>query len=219
MTNEQWKKNYSDVSRNSKVSISIYLRQPPDASNAIPSSLARASNDHFLGNIKIQPNFESTNLEDQLFNIVGGTGAMYIQLCYTPQLNQQRAISFQSFDLLRVIGRGSFGKVYVVRKKDTNRIYAMKVLRKSRIISRSEVTHTMAEKTVLAQVRNPFIVPLKFAFQSPDKLYLVLAFINGGELFHHLQAQGRFNEQRSRFYTAELFCALECLHGFNVVYR
>jgi serum/glucocorticoid-regulated kinase 2 len=211
----QWK--YSDVSRNSKVSISIYLRQPPNAVTA--ATPARASNDHFLGTIKIQPNFASTNLEDQLYNIVGGTGAMYVQLCYTPQPNHQPAISFQSFDLLRVIGRGSFGKVYVVRKKDTNRIYAMKVLRKSRIISRSEVTHTMAEKTVLAQVRNPFIVPLKFAFQSPDKLYLVLAFINGGELFHHLQAQGRFSEERSRFYTAELFCALECLHGFNVVYR
>jgi serum/glucocorticoid-regulated kinase 2 len=118
-----------------------------------------------------------------------------------------------------VIGRGSFGKVYVVRKKDTNRIYAMKVLRKSRIISRSEVTHTMAEKTVLAKIRNPFIVPLKFAFQSPDKLYLVLAFINGGELFHHLQVEGRFDEERSRFYTAELLSALECLHDFNVVYR
>lgn len=135
-----------------------------------------------------------------------------------PQVNQQ-TISIDSFDLLKVIGKGSFGKVYVVRKKNTNRIYAMKVLRKSQIISRSEVTHTMAEKTVLAKVRNPFIVPLKFAFQSPNKLYLVLAFINGGELFHHLQIQGRFSEELSRFYTAELFCALECLHGFDVIYR
>lgn len=109
--------------------------------------------------------------------------------------------------------------MYVVRKKDTNRIYAMKVLRKSHIISRSEVTHTMAEKTVLAQVRNPFIVPLKFAFQSPEKLYLVLAFVNGGELFHHLQMEGKFSEERSRFYAAELLSALECLHDFNVIYR
>lgn len=206
---------YSDVSRNSKVSMSIYLRQPPnEKENNAPS---RTMNDFFLGMINIQPNFTSSQVQDQLYNIMGGTGTMYVQLCYQPTHNQ--TISFQSFDLLRVIGRGSFGKVYVVRKKDTNRIYAMKVLRKSRIISRSEVTHTMAEKTVLAQVRNPFIVPLKFAFQSPDKLYLVLAFINGGELFHHLQAQGRFSEERSRFYTAELFCALECLHNLNVVYR
>ncbi|CAO3648738.1 unnamed protein product [Cunninghamella echinulata] len=211
----QYRANF-DVSRNSDVSISIYLRPPPSSTpNAKP---ANTNNDYFLGAVKVQPNFESTKLEDQMLNITGGTGAMHIQLCYKPQ-QQSQPIAFDSFDLLRVIGRGSFGKVYVVRKKDTNRIYAMKVLRKSRIISRSEVTHTMAEKTVLAKVRNPFIVPLKFAFQSPDKLYLVLAFINGGELFHHLQLEGRFSEERSRFYTAELLCALECLHGFNVVYR
>lgn len=106
-----------------------------------------------------------------------------------------------------------------VRKRDTSRIYALKILRKAHIISRSEVNHTLAERTVLAQINNPFIVPLKFSFQSPEKLYLVLAFVNGGELFHHLQREGRFSEERSRFYAAELLCALECLHGFNVVYR
>jgi serum/glucocorticoid-regulated kinase 2 len=125
----------------------------------------------------------------------------------------------EGFELLKVIGKGSFGKVMQVRKRDTSRIYALKTIRKAHIVSRSEVTHTLAERTVLAQVNNPFIVPLKFSFQSPDKLYLVLAFINGGELFHHLQREGRFNEERSRFYAAELLCALEHLHGFNVVYR
>jgi len=71
----------------------------------------------------------------------------------------------------------------------------------------------------LARVNNPFIVPLKFSFQSEAKLYLVLAFVNGGELFHHLQREGKFNEERSRFYCAELLLALEHLHHFNVVYR
>jgi serum/glucocorticoid-regulated kinase 2 len=106
-----------------------------------------------------------------------------------------------------------------VRKKDTQRIYALKTIRKAHIVSRSEVTHTLAERTVLGRVNNPFIVPLKFSFQNPEKLYLGLAFVNGGELFHHLQREGRFNEARSRFYAAELLCALEHLHGFNVVYR
>ena len=72
---------------------------------------------------------------------------------------------------------------------------------------------------MLAQINNPFIVPLKFSFQSPEKLYLVLAFVNGGELFHHLQKEQRFDINRARFYAAELLCALECLHGFNVIYR
>lgn len=106
-----------------------------------------------------------------------------------------------------------------VRKKDTGRIYALKTIRKAHIVSRSEVTHTLAERTVLAQVNNPFIVPLKFSFQNAEKLYLVLAFVNGGELFYHLQREGRFNEERSRFYAAELLCALEHLHQFNVIYR
>jgi serum/glucocorticoid-regulated kinase 2 len=106
-----------------------------------------------------------------------------------------------------------------VRKKDTGRTYALKSIRKGHIVSRSEVTHTLAERTVLAQVNNPFIVPLKFSFQSKDKLYLVLSFVNGGELFHHLQNKGRFEEDRSKFYAAELLSALECLHSFDVVYR
>lgn len=105
------------------------------------------------------------------------------------------------------------------RKKDTGRIYALKTIRKAHIISRSEVTHTLAERSVLAQINNPFIVPLKFSFQSTGKLYLVLAFVNGGELFHHLQKEQRFDINRARFYTAELLCALECLHGFKVIYR
>ncbi|KAG9543785.1 serine/threonine protein kinase-like protein, partial [Aureobasidium melanogenum] len=75
------------------------------------------------------------------------------------------------------------------------------------------------ERSVLAQINNPFIVPMKFSFQSPEKLYIVLAFVNGGELFHHLQKEQRFDINRSRFYAAELLCALECLHGFNVIYR
>ena len=105
------------------------------------------------------------------------------------------------------------------RKKDTHRIYALKTLRKNTIIQRAEVTHTLAERSVLAQINNPFIAPLKFSFQSESKLYLVLAFVNGGELFKHLQVRGHFFINTARFFAAELLCALECLHGFNVIYR
>ena len=76
-----------------------------------------------------------------------------------------------------MIGKGSFGKVMQVRKKDTQRIYALKTIRKANIASRpGEITHILAERTVLALVNNPFIVPLKFSFQTPDKLYLVMSF-------------------------------------------
>jgi serum/glucocorticoid-regulated kinase 2 len=72
---------------------------------------------------------------------------------------------------------------------------------------------------VLAKIKHPFIVNLKFSFQSPEKLYLVLAFVNGGELFKHLQDEGQFDEDRSRFYSAELLLALEHLHKYNIIYR
>jgi len=86
-------------------------------------------------------------------------------------------LTIEVFDLFKVIGKGSFGKVMQVRKKDTQRIYALKTIRKAHIAQRpGEITHILAERTVLALVNNPFIVPLKFSFQTPDKLYLVMSF-------------------------------------------
>ncbi|KAI1109814.1 kinase-like domain-containing protein [Nemania sp. NC0429] len=128
-------------------------------------------------------------------------------------------LGVSDFEFLEAIGKGRFGRVMLVRKKDTNRPYALKSIRKASIIARSEVTHTLAERSVLAQINNPFIVPLKFVFQSPEKLYLVQAFVNGGGLFYRLKQEGRFDVDRSRFYAAELLCALESLHRFNVIYR
>ncbi|EHN00830.1 Ypk2p [Saccharomyces cerevisiae x Saccharomyces kudriavzevii VIN7] len=146
-----------------------------------------------------------------------GYGKLNITVDYTPSKN--KPLSIDDFDLLKVIGRGSFGKVMQVRKRDTQKIYALKALRKAYIVSKCEVTHTLAERTVLARVDCPFIVPLKFSFQSPEKLYLVLAFINGGELFYHLQHEGQFSLARSRFYISELLCALDSLHRLDVIYR
>jgi len=103
-------------------------------------------------------------------------------------------MTIDDYELLKVIGKGSFGKVMQVRKRDSNRIYAMKILKKSHIVERDEVSHTIAERLVLAKLQHPFIVNLKYSFQSPEKLYLVLAFVNGGELFFHLQVEGKFSE-------------------------
>lgn len=151
------------------------------------------------------------------FDALEAIGEISLSIDFKPQLKTH--LSIEDFDLLKVIGKGSFGKVMQVMKKDTKQIYALKTLRKHHIISRMEVTHTMAERTVLARINNPFVVPLKFSFQSPEKLYLVLSFINGGELFYHLQKSGKFSMDRSRFYIAELLSALESLHELNVIYR
>lgn len=208
-----------DVSRISEISITAYLRNvSPNAPATQGDENANMGNsDLCLGSVRFTPNLESMQPVDEWLQMSPGNGSIHMQMAFKP--NQGQHLTIDSFELLKVIGKGSFGKVMQVRKRDTLRIYALKTIRKSHIVARSEVTHTLAERTVLAKVNNPFIVPLKFSFQSPEKLYLVLAFVNGGELFHHLQREGKFNELRSRFYAAELLCALEHLHSFNVIYR
>jgi serum/glucocorticoid-regulated kinase 2 len=226
-----------DVSRVTELVIHLYMRNP----SAPPGS--GRSQDIFLGVVRINPRFEERQqyAEDpkaskkdrekaaaehaarsghsgaEWVDVQYGTGKIKVGVEYVE--TRAGKLKIEDFELLKVVGKGSFGKVMQVRKKDTNRIYALKTIRKAHIISRSEVAHTLAERSVLAQINNPFIVPLKFSFQSPEKLYFVLAFVNGGELFHHLQKEHRFDVNRSRFYTAELLCALECLHGFSVIYR
>ncbi|KAI8874220.1 kinase-like protein [Ramicandelaber brevisporus] len=171
----------------------------------------------FLGAARVNPAFEDNKMSDQWYPLLNGSGHIRVQVFYSRR--EQAPLTVDAFDLLTVIGKGSFGKVMQVRKKDTGRIYAMKILSKSKLVMRSEVAHTLAERIVLAQINHPFIVPLKFSFQSTEKLYLVLAFVNGGELFRHLQNEIRFDEHRARFYAAELLTALECLHSYNIVYR
>lgn len=128
-------------------------------------------------------------------------------------------ITKDDFELLNVIGKGSFGKVMQVRKKNDGQIYAMKVLRKEAIIARKQVAHTKAEKSILQKIQHPFIVKLHFAFQTKDKLYMILDYVNGGELFFHLKKEGRFSEQRVKFYAAQITCAIAHLHSLGIVYR
>mmetsp|Transcript_16722 Transcript_16722/g.42757 ORF Transcript_16722/g.42757 Transcript_16722/m.42757 type:complete len:427 (-) Transcript_16722:55-1335(-) len=131
-----------------------------------------------------------------------------------------KKVTKDDFELLNVIGKGSFGKVMQVRKKgEPDKIYAMKVLRKDAIIARKQVAHTKAEKSILQKINHPFIVKLNYAFQTDDKLYMVLDYINGGELFFHLKKEGKFSEERVRLYAAEIVMALAHLHSFGIVYR
>jgi serum/glucocorticoid-regulated kinase 2 len=229
-----------DVSQVTELAVHLYLRNP----NATPGS--GRSQDIFLGVARINPRFEESHkyVEDpklskkdegkaaaefnqkektrgqssaEWLDVQYGTGKIRIGVEYVE--NRTWSLSIEDFDLLENVREGSSGTVLQVMKKDTQRIYAFKTIRNAHIISRSEVAHTLAERSVLAQINNPFIVPLKFTFQSPEKLYFVSPFVHGGELFYHLQKEQRFDVNRSRFYTAQLLCALECLHGFNVIYR
>lgn len=109
--------------------------------------------------------------------------------------------------------------MFLVRDKSNGTLYAMKVLKKEYIIKKNQVEHTKTERSVLSYIRNPFIVGLNMAFQTADKLFLVLDYCPGGELFFHLGKVGRFPEERSRFYAAQITLALECVHKMDVIYR
>lgn len=106
------------------------------------------------------------------------------------------SLTIADFTLLKVIGVGSYGKVMLVRKNDTGELLAMKMLRKEHLIKRNQVEHTKTERRVLEVMKHPFIVKLKYAFQNPKKLYFLLEYCQGGELFFHLQKAGRFDEER-----------------------
>jgi protein-serine/threonine kinase len=122
------------------------------------------------------------------------------------------------FVLLKTVGKGSFGKVMLVRKNDTEKVYAMKVLNKERVIARKQYDHTLSERKILEDIDHPFLVGLHFAFQSQTKLYMVFDFFNGGELYYYI-SKGRFTEDRARFYAAEICLGLGHLHKHNIVYR
>merc|ERR1719217_1163827 len=127
--------------------------------------------------------------------------------------------TLDDFTLMKVIGKGTYGKVMLVRHRTEGNIYAMKMLRKENVVKRNQVEHTKAERNVLETCHHPFIVSLRYAFQTPKKLYFVLEYCPGGELFFHLSRAGRFSEGRCRFYASELLLAIGYLHALNIIYR
>lgn len=133
--------------------------------------------------------------------------------------HRTRRIGKDDFETLSVLGRGGFAKVVLVRRRGTDEVYAMKILKKRALLERKQTRHTQTERSVLGFVNHPFIVGLHFAFQTQSSLYFVLDYCAGGELFHHLQKRKRFSEDTTRFFTAQLVLALSYLHTRGVVYR
>nr|CCA19200.1 protein kinase putative [Albugo laibachii Nc14] len=128
-------------------------------------------------------------------------------------------VSLRDFDVLRMIGKGSFGKVLLIRKKQTLQLYAVKILDKSFLMRKQQVEHTKTERRVLASITHPFIVCLHYAFQSKSKLFFVLDYCPGGDLFFHLSRTGCFPEHMAKFFVAEIVLALMHLHEEGIAYR
>lgn len=134
--------------------------------------------------------------------------------------SERKCTKPSDFEFLKVLGKGSFGKVLLARHKEENSLYAVKVVNKSFVVRRNEARHMMSERNVLLKNKsNPFLVELKYSFQTTGRLYFVMDFINGGELFFHLQREKTFSEETGKFYAAEIASALGYLHSKNILYR
>ncbi|KND03090.1 AGC/RSK/RSKP70 protein kinase [Spizellomyces punctatus DAOM BR117] len=145
----------------------------------------------------------------------------------TPNSVYRRKVGLSDFDVVSVIGKGAYGKVFLVRKKGglhatqgKSDLYAMKVLRKASIVLHGkDAEHTRNERNILEEVQHPFIVTLHYAFQTEFKLYLILSYASGGELFTYLAHEKMFAEDVACFYIAELLLAIEHLHELGIIYR
>ncbi|KAL5388484.1 Serine/threonine-protein kinase [Paraphaeosphaeria sporulosa] len=215
VTNPKWEHEaiFDVVGDHSEIDISVY-----DRSNA----------EAFLGHVRFCPNLvEYEKPYDGWFTLEPRdgeedyvTGEIHLKINF--HKIDKKHYGPEDFEILKLIGKGTFGQVFQVRKRDTRRIYAMKVLSKKVIVQKKEVAHTLGERNILvrtAMADSAFIVGLKFSFQTPSDLYLVTDYMSGGELFWHLQREGRFQEGRAKFYIAELILALQHLHEHNIVYR
>lgn len=199
---------------------SNYSGQPRAASSSTKSSAYASDRQpskskYATGGSKWQPSAQPVINEDQTLAIPEKDDPPRSKHGFA----MDKKMTIEDFVFLKVVGKGSFGKVMQVRYKKDGKIYAMKVLKKKALVKRKQVIHTRTERRVVAAVNNPFIVSLRYAFQTPAKLYMILDFFNGGELFFHLKKEGRFSERRAKFYGAEITSALGALHALNIVYR
>lgn len=114
-------------------------------------------------------------------------------------------VTLTEFELFKTLGTGSFGRVVLVKHSGTSKYYAMKILDKERIVHKKQIQHTLNEKKILLACRHPFIVGLHYCCKDNSNLYLIMDFVEGGEMFTHLRKIGRFSESITKFYASQVY--------------
>ncbi|EPS73120.1 hypothetical protein M569_01633, partial [Genlisea aurea] len=161
---------------------------------------------------------ESLELVEGAIDVANSNSELHVkEVCQN--LNGLQALGLEDFEVLKVVGQGAFAKVYQVRKRGTPEIYAMKVMRKDKIMEKNHAEYMKAERDILTKIDHPFIVRLRYSFQTKYRLYLVLDFVNGGHLFFQLYRQGLFREDLARIYAAEIVSAVSHLHENGIMHR
>lgn len=172
-----------------------------------------SSNNQFMASAQIIPqHIPNTPQQQQFINAVSKTK------------QNLSVITLDDFEFLKVLGKGTFGKVILCKEKRTDRLYAIKILKKEVLIAKEEVTHTYTENRVLQRCKHPFLTQMIYTFQTTDRLCFVMEFASGGDLYFLLNREVQtkragFSEDRTRFYGAEITLALGYLHANNIVYR
>ena len=158
-------------------------------------------------------------LEEEANNILMPGGGAAVPRKSIGELREPRKMTPSDFEAMQMLGKGSFGEVYLVETKATKELYAMKILMKSKIMGQNLVKYAMTERNVLSYIKHPFIVGLKYAFQTSSKLYLILDFCPGGSMSSQIAREKRFSETRARIYLSEILLAIEELHKRDIIYR
>lgn len=188
-------------------------QQPPQQQQAPSHNVPSIQN-------LIHPTTSNTNASAPASNNAAKNGAVQFQ---TQPLNQTRVTkgkySLTDFQIQRTLGTGSFGRVHLVQSKHNQRFYAVKVLKKAQVVKMKQVEHTNDERRMLQQVKHPFLITLWGTFQDSKNLYMVMDFVEGGELFSLLRKSQRFPNPVAKFYAAEVTLALDYLHSHNIIYR
>ncbi|KAJ1960917.1 hypothetical protein IWQ62_004049 [Dispira parvispora] len=141
---------------------------------------------------------------------------------YTEVSSTTTTASLENFDLIKVIGRGCMGKVFLARDKTTDELVAIKSISKEKVLRQNEIGHILGERDILTEIadsNHPYLMKLRYSFQNEGQLFLVLDYLPGGDIATQLARYFRFSEDRVRFYAAEIILGLEQLHNMGIIYR
>ena len=173
-------------------------------------------------NLSRMPKTGQISVNDYLFGNQSKTDVKSIQ----PKKGKKKKTTFQNvevtytdFEVIKTIGRGAVGKVLLVKYNNDEKYYAMKVMRKDQLISEGIIDNVLVERNILIEGQCEFILTLSFFFQTPERVYFVTPFINGGDLFHKLKNDIFFKESLVQFYAAQVAIALQHLHDLGIAYR